>query len=76
MVVKMNYKNLTDEELIEAVELMIAKDDLKIREVAEALLGIFGYSEEEVKDQLVSGEYLSYAEPLNLVCVTRNRAVA
>lgn len=76
MVVKMNYKNLTDEELIKAVELMIAKDDLKIREVAEALLSVFEYTEEEIKDQLSSGEYLNFAEPLNLVRITRNRAVA
>lgn len=76
MVVKMNYKNLTDEELIKAVELMIAKDDLKIREVAEALLSVFEYTEEEIKDQLQSGEYLNFAEPLNLVRITRNRAVA
>lgn len=70
------YKNFTDEELIEAVELLIAKDDLKIREVAEALLKTFKYTESEIREQLASGEYLNFAEPLNLVRITRNRAVA
>lgn len=72
----MNYKNLTDEELIEAVELMISKEDLTIREVAEALLKTFDYTESEIREQLESGEYLSDAEPLNLVTMTRRRAVA
>ena len=72
----MNYKNLTDEELIEAVELMISKEDLTIREVAEALLKTFDYTESEIREQLESVEYLSDAEPLNLVTMTRRRAVA
>ena len=72
----MNYKNLTDEELIEAVELMISKEDLTIREVAEALLKTFDYTESDIREQLESGEYLSDAEPLNLVTMTRRRAVA
>lgn len=70
------YKNFTDEELIEAVELMIAKDDLKIREVAEALLKIFDYTENEIREQLKSGEYLSASEPLNLIGMIVQRKAA
>lgn len=70
------YKNFTDEELIEAVELMIAKDDLKIREVAEALLKIFDYTENEIREQLKSGEYLSVSEPLNLLGMIMQRKTA
>lgn len=70
------YKNFTDEELIEAVELMIAKDDLKIREVAEALLKIFDYTENEIRERLKSGEYLSASEPLNLLGMIMQRKAA
>lgn len=60
------YKNFTDKELIKAVELMISKDDLCIREAAEALLAVFDYTADEIKDQLKSGEYLNATEPLRL----------
>lgn len=60
------YKNFTDKELIKAVELMICKDDLCIREAAEALLSLFDYTEDEIKCQLKSGEYLNATEPLKL----------
>lgn len=60
------YKNFTDKELIKAVELMISKDDLCIREAAEALLSLFDYTEDEIKYQLESGEYLNATEPLRL----------
>ena len=60
------YKNFTDAELVRAVELMISKDDLKIRDVAETLLAKFGYTKEEVSDQLASGEYLNATEPIGI----------
>lgn len=67
------YKNFTDEELINAVELMVAKSDLKIREVAEALLKTFDYTESEIREQLKSGEYLNASEPLNLLGIVQRR---
>lgn len=60
------YKKFTNEEIIKAVELMICKDDLKIREAAEALLSVFDYTADEIKCQLKSGEYLNATEPLRL----------
>lgn len=60
------YKNFTDQEIIRAVELMICKDDLKIRQASEALLAVFGYTADEIQDQLKSGEYLNATEPLKL----------
>ena len=60
------YKNFTDQEIIRAVELMICKDDLKIRQAAEALLAVFDYTADEIQDQLKSGEYLNATEPLKL----------
>lgn len=53
------YKNFTNAELIRAVELMVSKDDLMIREVDEALLAVFGYSSTEIREQLDSGECLN-----------------
>ena len=60
------YKKFTDQELVKAVELMICKDDLKIRQAAEALLSVFDYTAAEIQDQLESGEYLNSTEPLML----------
>ena len=60
------YKKFTDQELVKAVELMICKDDLKIRQAAEALLSVFDYTADEIQDQLRSGEYLNATEPLML----------
>ena len=60
------YKKFTDQELVKAVELMICKDDLKIRQAAEALLSVFDYTADEIQDQLKSGEYLNATEPLML----------
>ena len=60
------YKNFTDEELIRAVELMVSRDDLRIREVDEALLAVFGYSGAEVREQLDSGECLN-DRPLRII---------
>ncbi len=60
------YKNFTDEELIRAVELMVSRDDLRIREVDEALLAVFGYSSAEVREQLDSGECLN-ERPLRII---------
>lgn len=60
------YSNFTDEELVKAVELMICKDDLKIRQAAEALLSVFDYTADEIRDHLKSGEYLNATEPLRL----------
>ena len=60
------YKQFSDEELIKAVELMVSKDDLKIRDIAEMLLNAFDYSAAEITEQLSTGEYLSNAEPLML----------
>lgn len=61
------YSGFTDSQLVRAVELMISKEDLKIREAAEALLATFGYSRDEIFDQLNSGEYLNNQEPLQLI---------
>ncbi|MDD4817336.1 MAG: hypothetical protein PHI85_05140 [Victivallaceae bacterium] len=63
---KYAYADFSDAELVEAVELMVSKDDLKIREVAEVLLSMFGYTEVDVREQLASGEYLSDKAPLEL----------
>lgn len=60
------YKSFTDEELIRAVELMVSRDDLRIREVDEALLAVFGYSSAEVREQLDSGECLN-ERPLRII---------
>ena len=60
------YKNFTDAELIRAVELMVSVDDLGIREVDEAILAVFGYSSEEVREQLDSGECLN-DRPLRII---------
>ncbi len=63
------YSGFTDSQLVKAVELMVSKEDLKIRGAAEALLAAFGYSRQEVSDQLDSGEYLNDQKPLRLVRV-------
>lgn len=56
---KKSWNKFTDSELKRAVELMIAPSDLAIREAAVALLEVFGYSGEEVREQLDGGEYLN-----------------
>lgn len=53
------WKSLTDAELVRAIELMIAPADLTIRSAALAVLKAFGYTPEDVRDQLDSGEYLN-----------------
>ena len=53
------WQSFTDAELARAVELMIAPDDLAIREAATALFAVFGYTPADIREQLNSGEYLN-----------------
>lgn len=53
------WDSFTDEEITRAVELLISPDDLTIRGAALALFAVFGYTPEDVREQLDSGEYFN-----------------
>lgn len=53
------WNSITDAELVRAVELMVSPSDLAIRGAALAVLKAFGYSPEEVREQLKGGEYFN-----------------
>lgn len=54
-----NWDTFTDAEITRAVELMISPDDLTIRGAALALFAVFGYTPEDVREQLDRGEYFN-----------------
>jgi hypothetical protein len=49
----------SDAEITRAVELMISPDDLTIRGAALALFAVFGYTPEDIREQLDSGKYFN-----------------
>ena len=56
---RQGWESFTDAELTRAVELMIAPEDLTIREAAIAVLEVFSHIPADVREQLESGEYLN-----------------
>lgn len=53
------WDEMTAAELIKAVELMIAPEDLTIREAATALLDVFSYTPADVREVISKGEYFN-----------------
>lgn len=53
------WDDFTAAELSKAVELMITPDDLTIREAATALLDVFSYTPEDVREIISKGEYFN-----------------
>jgi hypothetical protein len=53
------WDEMTTAELVKAIELMIAPEDLTIREAAIALLEVFSYEPDEVKEFIADGAYLN-----------------
>ena len=53
------WDEMTAAELIKAVELMIAPEDLAIREAATALLDVFSYTPADVRAVMDKGEYFN-----------------
>lgn len=66
------YGIFTTKALVKAVELMVSRQDLKNREIAEALLGAFGFSQQEIIDQLQRNEFVDGVKRsrLNLVRIS------
>ena len=56
---RQRWETFTDAEITRAVELMISPEDLSIRDAALALFAVFGYTPEDVREQLDSGEYFN-----------------
>lgn len=53
------WNDLSDDELVRGLELLITIDDLKHRDVAIKVLEELSFTPEDVKRQIESGEYLN-----------------
>ena len=53
------WDEMTTADLVKAVELMIAPEDLAIREAATALLDVFSFNREDVREVMDKGEYFN-----------------
>jgi len=50
---KVTFDNFSDQQLARAIELMISPDDLMSRSVMTSILSTFGFSPDEVREQLL-----------------------
>ena len=52
------YSIFTNKDLVKALELLVSKHDLKQRDVAMAILGVYGFSQSDILDQLHRNEFV------------------
>lgn len=52
------YCVFTDKAVLKALELLVSRQDLKQRDVAEAVLHAMGFTQSDIVDQLRRGEYV------------------
>ena len=62
---KETFDTFSDQQLARAIELMISPDDLMSREVMTSILSTFGYSPEEVREQLLGNVPLNDGVPVS-----------
>lgn len=64
---KSDYSSFSDREIVRALNLMVSREDLRVRSVAEAILREFDFSREDIAEQLQLNEPIEGVTPDNAI---------